>query len=160
MSDLGRRGAVPRWGGLRRTKKLSEFLIELRNWADEYPLVTGLAVYGSAARGEADPYSDLDLVAVVRNPDDAAVVEREIVLRRETVLDFSKGGKRVAFVKDPFVKVEVTVVLEDRLPEVRRLFLESRIPEPSHAVLVDKSGALGGLSHVDVGVCGRARGSV
>jgi protein tyrosine/serine phosphatase len=102
-------------------------------------------VYGSVVRGEADRYSDLDLVVIVRQVDQAAEVEQSLLDSWGCLFDFVKDRKHICFLERPFIKVELSVVPEDRLSELRTIFTEPRLTEVERAVLVDKSGKLGNL---------------
>ena len=105
----------------------------------------GIFVYGSIARGEADRYSDVDLVVVVRSRDSVTEAEQSLLSSWEFLFDFVKDGKHIAFLKRPFTKIELSVVPEDRLSEIRSMFAEPRMTEVERAVLVDKLGILGNV---------------
>jgi predicted nucleotidyltransferase len=92
-----------------------------------------MLVYGSVARGEADRYSDLDLVVVVRSGDHAAEVEQSFLDSWGCLFDFVKDSKRICFLKRPFIKVELSVIPEDRLSELRTMFTEPRMTEVERA---------------------------
>lgn len=142
MKDSETPHGAPRRTGTPGWRELDEFIEALRSWAQDSDEVLGLAVYGSVARGEADPYSDLDVVLLVRSRDEVQKVEEELVRKWDHDFDFVKDGKRVIFMWSPPIKMELAVLVEEGLPGVRSLFIESRIQDPTRAVLVDKSGKL------------------
>ncbi len=128
--------------GRKGWRQFSGLLSQIQSWGENRDGVLGIAVYGSVARGDVDPYSDIDLVVVTKSADQVAEVEKELVESWESVFDFTKADKRIVFLKHPFVKIEFAVVTAGQHGQVDRLFIESRIPNPSRAILVDKSGAL------------------
>jgi predicted nucleotidyltransferase/protein-tyrosine phosphatase len=133
------RSGLPGWSELDRV------LEELQSWGHRQEKVIGVFVYGSIARGESDRYSDLDLVVIVRSGDQAAEVERSLLDSWECLFDFVKDRKHVCFLKRPFIKVELSVVPEDRLSELHTMFTAPPAIEVERAVLVDKSGTLGNI---------------
>ncbi len=122
--------------------ELDDLLEGVCAWATRRDDVTGVATYGSLARGDADPYSDIDLLVVTGQESGPEGIAREFASRHDSMLAFQRDGKYVLFLRKPAVRVELLVVPEKRLQEVHRLFVESRIPDASRAVLLDKTGAL------------------
>jgi len=59
---------------------VSEFLNSVTEWAQNQPSISGVALVGSHARGEARPDSDIDLVLLCADPQaflsDASWIER------------------------------------------------------------------------------------
>jgi len=132
-----RRAGLPGWSDF------DKFLEELKAWGQEQGKVVGIFVYGSIARGEADRHSDVDLVVVVRSSNQVVEVEQDLLGSWECLFNFVKDSKHIAFLKRPFIKVELTVVPEDRLSELRTMLAESPVIDMQRAVVVDKSGTLG-----------------
>ena len=123
-------------------KEVDKFLEGVCEWATRRDDVTGVAIYGSLARGDADPYSDIDLLVATGQESVPEGIAREFSSQHDSMLAFQKDGKYVLFLRKPAVRVELLVVPERRLQEVRRLFMESRIADTSRSVLLDKTGAL------------------
>ena len=113
----------------------------LKGFTERDEGVKGLFSLGSYAREELGPNSDLDMVLWVK--DEKAIYSAKIILIFGEELKHKlteNDAKYILFISNQLIKLELSIVNDPN--EVERLYIGSRITEPSSSILVDKTGEL------------------
>jgi protein-tyrosine phosphatase len=121
--------------------------------AENTPQVSGLILHGSHARGEADYFSDIDLLLVVDDFDKEPDSHRQLLADLKSTIGDSamvlslSDGKYVHYTQEDFVKVEVQLCAPSNTSQFRRLIEESYVKEDADMVLYDRDKSILTLVH-------------
>lgn len=121
----------------------NEIIRILKRHAIENDEILGLFAIGSYARKELEPYSDLDLV-ILSKKTPSLIFESVSQLFGDQIkyLLEETDRKQSFFIGNQLIKVELSIIKD--FEEIKKLYIGSRIREPSNSILVDKTGALSG----------------
>ncbi|MCL7413142.1 MAG: tyrosine-protein phosphatase [ANME-2 cluster archaeon] len=113
------------------------------SFARTHPDVSGLALLGSHARGDAGPLADIDLVLLVPEKEVITdVLDAGISFMSPGIKHVIKpeSNKRVALTANNCLKIDMTAVGD--ASDIEVAYRSSRISNPENAVLVDNEGIL------------------
>ena len=116
---------------------------KMMSFARTHPDVSGLALLGSHARGDAGPLADIDLVLLVRGDEsitdvlDAGISSMSPGIKHVIKPEYNK---RVALTANSCLKIDMTAV--DDVSDIEVAYRSSKIPDTENAVLVDNDGIL------------------
>ena len=113
------------------------------SFAKTHPDVSGLALLGSHARGDAGPLADIDLFFLVRRKESITnVFDAGISFMSSGIKHVIKPeyNKRVALTANNCLKIDMTAVSD--VSDIEVTYRSSKISETENAVLVDKDGIL------------------
>lgn len=116
---------------------------QIVSFSRTHPEVNGLALIGSHARGDAGPWSDVDLVLfVARKESIKDVLESYVSFMSSRIKHVIRPepNKWVILTNENCLKIDLTAVFE--VSDIELIYRSSRIPDPMNAVLVDKEGIL------------------
>ncbi|MCL4517982.1 MAG: tyrosine-protein phosphatase [Thaumarchaeota archaeon] len=125
-----------------RDSSIVDLLDIVKSWGRVHPKIIGVLAYGSLARGDADDYSDIDLVLVIDSTESAFQIKGEFKELFDVTYSFDSDKKHALLLRKPPTKLEYFVVPLSDLDSVKRFFVETRFEDTHRAVLLDKSGLL------------------
>ncbi|MCL7413337.1 MAG: tyrosine-protein phosphatase [ANME-2 cluster archaeon] len=121
--------------------KTSRILEQIKSFSSTHPEVSGLALLGSHARGDAGPWADIDLVFLVSRQevitdvleDCTSFLSKEIkhIIRPES-------NKWVILTIAQHCKIDIIAVAD--ISDIELFYRSSKIADPTNAILVDKEG--------------------
>lgn len=121
--------------------KTSRILEKMKSFTSTHPEVSGLALLGSHARGDAGPWADIDLVFLVPRQevitdvleDCTSFLSNEIkhIIRPES-------NKWVILTTAHHCKIDINAVAD--ISDIEPFYRSSKIADPTNAILVDKEG--------------------
>jgi predicted nucleotidyltransferase len=118
-------------------------LDQMVSFARTHPEVKGLALIGSHARGDAGPWSDVDLVFHVARREAIMDVFDSCVSFMSTIIKHvirPESNKWVILTTENCLRIDMTAVFE--VSDIEMIYRGSRIKNPKNTVLVDKEGML------------------
>ena len=133
LLDTDRRSFEPAASGLLENLKVK---------FEQHAGIKSVFLLGSVARDGQDQFSDLDMVVVVDENHFLPDLETLFMGNYPVAAHFEKYGKHVVYLKNPAVKIELTILHEEEIEHARSLFMESRIVNIDRSILLDKTGSL------------------
>ena len=118
-----------------------EIVTTLKDYSSQNKGIKALIALGSYARGNLEPYSDLDLVMISDENPDPIFLNLEEKLDDHFRFKLSEGAtKRVYLLGDNLLKLDLIVA---KTPdEVKTLYLGSRITNVAESIVLDKTSSL------------------
>ncbi len=132
--------------------RLREKVYRISSTIKSEPYIAGIVVYGSIGRGEDDELSDIDMIIyyddrLLRNEDEAFAYVHGLVstaIEASEGVEYSftyRGGKAVYYTRSG-VWIEVVIHPSSKIPVDTVFIVESRIRDPTDAVIYDKDGSI------------------
>lgn len=118
-----------------------EIVTNLKDYSSQKKGIKALIALGSYARGNLEPYSDLDLVIISDEKPDPIFLNLEEKLDNHIRFKLTEGAtKRVYLLGDNLLKLDLIVA---KTPdEVKTLYLGSRITNVAESIVLDKTNSL------------------
>ena len=133
--------------------ELRSLLTKLKKLGNEEPIIDGIIVFGSLARGEDDYFSDGDFIIYITENNSRNIERIKAKIKSmlkysdyDILMDFNKYTKWIIFAYkldlDYLIKLEFVFSHLDNIKNDVIYLIQSRIKPVEDAVIVDKSGIL------------------